>query len=311
MPSANDFISDTARYDAIVVGGSYAGLSATLALARARKRVLVIDAGQRRNRFAHAAHNLIGQDSRAPEAIIRDARADVAVYPTVTFIDGLAIAAVPDDAGFTVTLQDGSTHLAARLVLATGVADELPALPGLRDGWGKWAFHCPYCHGYEVAGQKLGVLAFLETATHLANLIPDWGPTTFLTNSVVTLTPDERNALEGRGVVVEDTAVSAIVHDDESMSGVRLEDGRVIELDALFVAAPTRQASPLAAQLGCAIDETALGPIIQVDPRGQTTVPGVFAAGDAAQPNKSLAGAIASGMLAGAGAHQSLLAPLH
>lgn len=311
MPFANDHVSDSDRYDAIVVGGSYAGLSAALSLARARKRVLVIDAGQRRNRFAHTAHNLIGQDGRAPEAIVRDARADVAAYPTATLIDGLAVAAVADETGFTVTLEDSSPHHAARLVLATGVADELPDLPGLRDGWGKWAFHCPYCHGYEVAGARLGVLAFLETATHLAKLIPDWGPTTFLTNGVVTLAPDERNALESRGVVIEDMAVSAIVHDDEGMSGVRLDDGRVIELDALFVAAPTRQASPLADQLGCAIDETALGPIVRVDAIGQTTVPGVYAAGDAAQPHKSLAGAIASGTLAGAGAHQSLLAPRH
>jgi thioredoxin reductase len=307
MPFANDHFNDTDRYDVIVVGGSYAGLAAALTLSRARKRVLVIDAGQRRNRFAHAAHNLIGQDGRAPEAIICDAQAEVAAYPTAKRVDGLAVAAVADDAGFSVTLEDGSAHHAARLVLATGVADELPDLPGLRDGWGKWVFHCPYCHGYEVAGQRLGVLAFLETGTHLANLIPDWGPTTFLTNGVVTLTPDERNALEGRGVFIEETAASAIIHDDEGMTGVRLDDGRVMELNALFVAAPTRQASPLAAQLGCVIDETVMGPIVQVDARGLTSVPGVFAAGDMAQPNKSLAGAIASGMLAGAAAHQSLL----
>lgn len=298
-------------YDVIVVGGSYAGLSAAMALGRARKRVLIIDAGQRRNRFAHAAHNLIGQDGRPPEAIVRDARAEVAAYPTTSFIDGAAVSAAPNDTGFAVTLEDGSTQHAARLILATGVEDDLPDLPGLRDGWGHWVFHCPYCHGYEVADQRLGVLAFGATASHLANLIPDWGPTTFLTNGSVSLTASERAALEARGVVVEETPVSALIDGEEGPSEVHLEDGRVIALDAIFTGVPTLLASPLAEQLGCAIDDARFGPIVRIDMLGQTTVPGVYAAGDAAQLNKSLAGAIASGGLAGAMAHQSLLPSAH
>jgi thioredoxin reductase len=299
------------QYDVIVVGGSYAGLSAALALARARKRVLVIDAGQRRNRFAHAAHNLIGQDGRPPGAIIRDARAEVAAYPTASFIEGLAVTAARQGEAFTVTLEDGSAHAAARLVLAIGVQDDLPDLRGLRDGWGNWVFHCPYCHGYEVAGLRLGVLAFSDGAAHLANLIPDWGPTTFFPNGSVSLTASEHDALAERGVVVEPAEVAALINGDAGMKGVRLSDGRVIELDAIFIAIQTRLASPLAEQLGCAIDDTPLGPVIRVDVTGQTTIPGVFAAGDAAQMNKSLAGAIASGMLAGAKAHQSLLPSAH
>lgn len=136
MQSERENTLQVDRYDVIVVGGSYAGLSAALALARARKRVLVIDAGQRRNRFMHTAHNLLGQDGRAPEVIVRNARAEVAAYPTATFIDDVAVSAAPFAAGFTVTLEDGSPHHAARLVLATGVEDELPDLPGLREGWG-------------------------------------------------------------------------------------------------------------------------------------------------------------------------------
>ncbi len=190
------------HYDVIIVGGSYAGLSAALALGRARKRVLVIDAGQRRNRFAHAAHGLLGQDGRAPDAIARDARAEVAAYPTVAFLAGTAVAAASADDGFSVVLEDGASHTAARLILAVGVVDELPDLPGLREGWGKGVLHCPYCHGYEVAGRRLGVLALLPFATHQANLIPEWGPTTFLTNGVVALEANERAALEARGVAI-------------------------------------------------------------------------------------------------------------
>lgn len=298
------------QHDVIVVGGSYAGLSAALVLARARKRVLVIDAGQRRNRFVRTAHNFLGQDGRTPDAIVRDGRAEVAAYPTVTFIDGVAISAAASDAGFTVTMEHGSTHAAARLILAIGVEDELPDLAGLREGWGNGVFHCPYCHGYEVAGQHLGVLAFDATATRLATMIPEWGPTTFLTNGTIILGASERSAVEGRGVVIEDTTVSAVINGDAGVAGVRLGDGRMIGLDALFIIVPTRLASPLAEQLGCAIDDTPLGPIIRVESLGQTTVPGVFAAGDAAQFDKSLAGAVASGRLAGTMAHHSLLPTL-
>jgi thioredoxin reductase len=299
------------HHDVIIIGGSYAGLSAALALGRARKRVLIIDAGQRRNRFAHTAHGLIGQDGRAPDAIARDARAEVAAYPTVAFLDGTAVAAAPVDSGFRVTLADGAAHTASRLILATGVVDELPDLPGLREGWGKWVFHCPYCHGYEVADRRLGVLAFTPAANHAANLIPEWGPTTYLTNGVVTLTAAERAALTARGVTIEDGTVAAIIGEGEGMSGVRLRDGRTIALDALFIAAPWRLASPLAEHLGCALDETSLGPVIRVDGLGQTSVPGVYAVGDAAQMMKSLASAVSSGYAAGAMAHQSLLPRAH
>lgn len=298
------------QYDAIVIGGSYAGLSAALSLTRARKRVLVIDAGQRRNRFAHAAHGFLGQDGRAPADIAEHARAEVAAYPTASFLAGAAVAAAPSGDGFSVTMQDGTSLTAARLVLATGVEDALPDLPGLREGWGNWVFHCPYCHGYEVAGQRLGVLAFGPLASHLANLIPDWGPTTFFTNGVIELTDAERQTFERQGLVIESGVVSALI-DGEGVRGVRLSDGRVVEVDALFTAVQTRLTGSLVEQLGCATDDTPLGPIVRVDMPGQTSVPGVFAAGDAAQLNKSLSGAVASGQLAGAMAHMSLLSSTH
>jgi len=298
------------QYDVIIVGGSYAGLSAALALGRARKQTLIVDAGQRRNRFAHEAPGFLGQDGRAPGAIVAVGRAEVAAYPTVSFLDGTAITAAPHENGFAITTADGATHTAARLVLATGVVDELPDFPGLREGWGNGVYHCPYCHGYEVAGRRLGVLAFTPMATHQANLIPEWGPTTFLTNDVVTLTAPERAALAARGVTIEDGAVAAIVHEDGALAGVRLTDGRTIALDALFIGVPWHLTSPLAEQLGCALDDTMLGPIIRVEAMGQTTVPGVYAAGDAAVMMKSLSGAVASGYAVGAMVHQSLIPAL-
>jgi thioredoxin reductase len=271
----------------------------------------VIDAGQRRNRFAHAAHGFLGQDGRAPGDIARDARAEVAAYPTIAFLDGTAVAATADSDGFAVTLENGITHTSARLILATGVEDVLPDLPGLREHWGQGVYHCPYCHGYEVADRRLGVLALGPLATHQANLIPDWGPTTFLTNGVVTLAADQRAALEARGATIEETPVAAILPAEDGIAGVRLADGRTLALDALFTGVPFRQASPLAAHLGCAIDDTPLGPIIRVDAQGQTTVPGVYATGDASsRGGHSVAGAVGNGYLVGAMAHFSLIPPL-
>lgn len=298
-------------YDVIIVGGSYAGLSAALALGRARKRTLVIDAGQRRNRFAHEAHGFLGQDGRAPWAIAADARAEVAAYPTVAFLDGTAVSAAPREGGFAVTLEDGAVQTASRLILAFGVVDELPDLPGLRERWGSGVYHCPYCHGFEVAGQRLGVLAFGPLATHQANLIPEWGPTTFLTNGVATLSVGERAALAARCVAIEETPVAAVLASGDGVSGVRLADGRMVALDALFIGVPFRLASPLAEQLGCAIEHTIAGPSIQVDPFGETTVLGVFATGDAtARLGQNVAGAVGNGYLVGAMAHRSLIPAL-
>lgn len=299
------------QHEVIIVGGSYAGLSAALALGRARKRTLIIDAGQRRNRFAHESHGFLGQDGREPGAIVADARAEVAAYPTIAFLDGTAVSAAPREGGFVVTLEDGAAHTASRLILATGVVDELPDLPGLREAWGRGVYHCPYCHGYEVAGQRLGVLAFGPLATHQAKLIPEWGPTTLLTNGVVSLSADEHAALTAHGVGIEETPVAAVLRAEEGIAGVRLADGRTLALDALFIGVPFRQASPLAEHLGCALDDTIAGPILRVDPLGETTVPGVYATGDAtSRLGHSVAGAVGHGYVVGAMVHRSLIPAL-
>jgi thioredoxin reductase len=299
-------------YDAIVVGGSYAGLAAAMPLARARRSVLVIDAGQRRNRFAREAHGFLGQDGRPPGEIVRSGRAELARYPTVSFIDGLAVAATPIDWGFAVTLADGTSHTGARLVLATGIVDELPDLPGLREHWGSGVLHCPYCHGYEVAGGRLGVLALLPIAAHQALLVRDWGDVTFFSNDVAELDPETRALLAARGIPIEEEPVAAITGEPGHVTGVQLRDGRTVALDAVFTGVPVRMASELPALLGCAFDETPLGQIIRVDATMQTTAPGVYAAGDAARTPSNIAGAVADGYLAGVAAHRSLvLSELH
>lgn len=293
--------------DVIVVGGSFAGLSAAMQLARARRTVLVVDAGLPRNRFADASHGFLGQDGKAPARIIREAACQVAAYPTVEIVQGEVLDAQAAPDGFSVTLAGGRRAQARRLILATGVADILPDLPGLEERWGASVLHCPYCHGYEHRDRPLGVLAGHPMSAHQAALIPDWGPTTLFTQGLFEPDDEQRALLDARGVTIERSPVVALMGDAPDLAAVQLADGRVVPLNALFVAPAQRMASPLAQALGCAFDEGPLGPIIRADAWKATTVPGVFAAGDAARPMQNATLASADGVLAGVGAHQSLI----
>ena len=294
-------------HDVIVVGGSFAGLSAAMQLARARRRVLVIDAGRPRNRFAAAAHGFLGQDGKPPRAILQEAVRQLRAYPTVEFVESEAVSARRTEGGFTVALAGGGEEAASCLILAIGVADELPPVPGLQERWGATVLHCPYCHGYEVAGRPLGVLANHPLSAHQAGMLPDWGPTTYFTQGAFEPNAEEASHLAARGVRVERSPVVELLGTAPALEAVRLADGRVVAVAALFTAARTRMASPLAEQLGCAFDDGPLGPCLRVDEFKQTTVPGVFAAGDAATPMHNATLASASGVMAGVCAHRSLM----
>ncbi|VWC95771.1 NAD(P)/FAD-dependent oxidoreductase [Burkholderia lata] len=300
------------HHEVIVIGGSFAGLSAAMQLARARRRVLVIDAGRPRNRFAAHAHGFFGQDGKPPVRIVEEAAAQLDAYPTVQRIAGDVRTAERDaDDRFHVTLADGSRASADRLILATGIRDELPALPGLAERWGVSVLHCPYCHGYEVSGQQLGVLASHPLSVHQAILIPDWGPTTWFTQGAVEANEEEAALLDARGVRIERSPVVEILGDAPRIDALRLADGQVVPIDALFVGARTTMASDLAQQLGCAFDDGPLGPVVRVDALKQTSVAGVFAAGDASTPMTNATFASASGVMAGVAAHRSLIWGLH
>ena len=299
---------ETDRYDAVVVGGSFAGLAAALQLGRARRRVVVVDAGRPRNRFAHASHGFLGQDGRAPADIVATARAEVLAYPTASFAGDVATHARAAGDGFEVDLASGSTLSARRLILAAGVVDELPDVPGLRERWGVTVLHCPYCHGYEVADRRFGVLAAGEMAVHQALLVPDWSAdVTLFTSGVVRPDDDQRAQLAGRGVRIEERPVAALLGEGTDLTGVRLADGEVIAIEALFTQPRLRMASPLAEQLGCEFEDAPAGPIIRTNPVKETSVPGVFAAGDAARAFANATLAAADGVLAGMSAHRSMI----
>jgi thioredoxin reductase len=294
-------------YDVIIIGGSFAGLSAALQLARARRRVLVLDSGKPRNRFAHFSHGFFGHDGQSPSAILANARSQLLCYGTVSFAEGLAAHVAKSGQGYAVTEDSGTVHTSFRLILATGVSDDLSTIPGLQERWGVSMFHCFYCHGYEVAGQRLGVLAMSDRALQTAMLLPDWSErVTLFTNGVLTLGAEQMAELSARGVSVEPVPVVALLGDAPGLSGLRLDDGRITPVDAVFTNPRTRMASPLAEQLGCEFEEGPSGAFIRTGADKQTTVPGVYAAGDAARPGHNASWAVADGVTAGISAHQSL-----
>jgi thioredoxin reductase len=289
-------------YDAIVIGGSFSGLSAALQLARARCRIAVIDSGLRRNRFASTSHGFLGQDGRPPGDIVADAKVQLLAYPNVVWMDAAAEAAEKTSDGFSVSTRDRTLN-ARRLVLATGLVDELPPLDGLAERWGKTVFHCPYCHGYELDRGKIGVLATSALSLHHALMLPDWGTVTLFLNQAFVPDAEQAAALAARGVTVEAGPVRRLT----GLATVELADGRELEMNGLFTLGNTRLASAVPAQLGCALDDGPMGPYLRTSPTMETTVPGVFACGDTARMFGNVALAVGDGALAGASTHQSLV----
>ncbi|SCB59044.1 Thioredoxin reductase [Rhizobium aethiopicum] len=296
-------------YEVIVIGGNFAGLSAAMQLTRARRRVLLVDAGKPRNRFSLASHGFLGQDGQAPAAIMGEGKRQLSLYPNITLRDGKVIRAQKEGEEFTIAIEGGGEERADRLILATGVSDTLPDIPGLRERWGRSALHCPYCHGFEVSGGELGVLANHPHSAHSAMMIPDWGATTFFTQSLFEPDEEQLARLTARGVRIERSPVVELLGDSPKLQAVRLADGRTVPVDAIFVAPKTAMASPIAEQLGCAFDDGPFGPVIRTGENKETSVKGVFAAGDAASSMHNATLASASGVLAGVHCHQSLVMP--
>lgn len=290
-------------FDAIVIGGSYAGQAAALQLARARRRVLVIDAGRRRNRAAQAAHGFLGQDGVSPAVIAAQGRAQVEAYPTVRWLEGEATRAQRSGPGFEVEVQDGGRARAHVLVLALGMEDDLPAIEGLAERWGRSVLHCPYCHGYELNQGAIGVLANGPASWQQAMLLPDWGEVTWLSQAAFPLDEAQAAALEGRGVAIESVPLLRI----EDIATAVLADGRRLAFSGVFVTPRTRVGSPLAAQLGCEFDTGPLGDYLKTDGFKETSVRGVFACGDAARVGGNVAFAVGDGTQAGAAAHRALV----
>jgi thioredoxin reductase len=287
-------------YDVVVVGGGAAGLNGALVLARARRSVVVVDAGEPRNAPAEGVHGLLGHDGTPPGELLARGREEVRRYGGQVVTASVAAAAREAD-GFVVTLADGRSTRARRLLVTTGLADELPDVPGVAEHWGHDVLHCPYCHGWEVQDQVIGVLGTGPQSVHQALLFRQWsGDVTYVTHTVP---PDEEQAeqLAARGVRVVDGAAVALEGEPDRLA-LRLADGATLALQALVVA--PRMVARAGFLAGLGLDTVphpmGVGEHVPTDPSGRTSVPGVFAAGNVTDLSAQVGGAAAAAAWAAA-----------
>ena len=294
--------------DVIIIGGSFAGLAAALQLGRARRKVIVLDTGLPRNRFADHSHGLLGHDHKSPLEILAEARQQLARYPTISLVTARAesISGTIDD--FSILTGDGGSLRARRLILSYGVADQMPELPGFAEGWGTSIVPCPYCDGFEVAGRHWGLVWSGPPSHNYVRLYHDWTDTLTVFANGQDIPPDIRADLARRGIPVVDGQITEIDHDESHNATVRLDAGPSVAVDILFAHPRNKPSARLHESLGLATVDTPLGIALKVDERRETSVPGVYAAGDLANPlMASVSTASWQGAMAGIFAQQSML----
>jgi thioredoxin reductase len=301
---------DDHEVDVLVIGGGPAGLSAALVLGRSRRSVLVVDAGEPRNAPADAMHAFLTRDGTPPEELLRIGRAEVSRYG-VAHRTGRAVLASRVGHGFRVELEHGGTVLARRLVVTTGLVDELPPIPGLAERWGRDVVHCPYCHGWEVRDRRIGVLATSAMALHQAGLFRQLSDQVVLLRHIgPEVDAEEAATLAARGIQVVEGEVVALDVPDDALVGVRLADGRQVALEVLAVAPRFVARADLLADLGLALVEHPSGTGVHVpaDPMGATEVAAVWVAGNVTDPSAQVITAAAQGTRAGAAVNADLVA---
>jgi thioredoxin reductase len=296
--------------DVVVAGGGAAGLSGALMLARARRSVVVIDAGAPRNAPAAGVHGLLARDGIRPAELVERGRAEVRGYGGQV-VAGEVGTVAREGHGFAVALADGRSVRAHRLLLATGLADELPGIPGMRARWGRDVVHCPYCHGWEIRDQAIGVLATGPRSVHQALLFRQWSDdVTFFPHTTAPPAGEEAEQLAARGIRVVNGEVASLEIEEDRLAGVRLSDGTVVGREALAVSprAAVRAAFLAALGLRSAEHPSGAGEHIPSDPAGRTGVPGLWAAGNVTDPMAQVGAAAAAGATAAAMINADLVA---
>lgn len=292
-------------YDVIIIGGSYAGLSAALSLGRSLRKVLVIDSGNPCNRVTPYSHNFLTNDGSKPKAIRDKARAQLTGYQSVTYLEGLVLSITQSGDTFEVSTQKNEVFTAKKLLFATGVTDTIPNIQGFAECWGISILHCPYCHGFESKGLKTGVLGNGDMGYELAKTISHWaGELTLYTNGTSTLSPEEVLKLNKHNISVVQNEIDYIEHEDGQVIRVQFKDTEPEEIKALYTQLPFIQQCSLPQDLGCAMTEKGF---IEIDKCLQTTIPGIYAAGDCVSLFRSVANAVAMGSKAGAMINKCLI----
>jgi thioredoxin reductase len=292
------------NFEVIIIGGSYAGLSAAMSLGRSMRKVLIIDSGVPCNRQTPHSHNFITHDGEKPAVIHEKARAEISNYETIKITDDLVIAGKKIDGGFSITTRSGDEFTTKKLVFATGIKDLMPNIKGFAESWGISVVHCPYCHGYEIRGQKTGIMANGPKAMHVASLVNNLTDNiTLLTNGKADFNEEQIDKLKKHNIGIIETLVSEIEHKDGKIRSVRFKDGSKIDFNALYAAIPFTQHSDIPVSLDCELSDQGY---IKIDAFQKTTVDGVFACGDNAAMMRSVANAVFSGNFAGAMVNKEL-----
>lgn len=293
------------KFDAIIVGGSYAGLSAAMALGRALRSVLIIDGGKPANRFTPYSHNFITHDGKRPDEIATLARQQIEKYPSVKQVQGFVVSAEKVDHEFFIRLDSGVQYTSTKLIFATGIVDLMPNIPGFADCWGKSVLHCPYCHGYEVRNVKTGIIGNGDYAFEFGSLISNWTKDlTIFTNGISELTDAQRSKLHNHNIQLIEDRIKSLQHEQGYLTGVQFESGDFIPLAAIYARPAFKQHSNIPAQLGCELSPDGY---IKIDSSHRTTVPGVYACGDNVTRLRTVSNAVAMGTVAGMMANKDLV----
>lgn len=291
-------MTHTKDYEVIIIGGSYAGLSAAMSLGRSLRRVLIIDSGLPCNRQTPYSHNFITHDGEKPSVISEKAKAQVLKYRTVGFINDLAINGKKSAGGFEITTQTGEKYQSKKLIFATGIKDTMPDIAGFTACWGISIIHCPYCHGYEFRHKITGILADSAKGFHLAGMVNNLtDKLTLFTNGTAGFTEEQMIKIKNQQIEIIESTVAAIEHEKGQIKNIIFDDGSKKHLEGLYAALPFTQHSSIPESLGCELTEHGY---IKVSPFQETTVSGIFACGDNSNMMRSVANAVHTGNLTGA-----------
>jgi thioredoxin reductase len=309
LPKLEGVVNDKKKmkeqYDVIIVGGSYSGMAAAMALGRAVRKVLVIDSGKPCNRQTPHSHNFLTNDGKSPAAIAGIARKELQQYDTVRFLEGLVTTARKSESGFEVVLEHGISFASRKLILATGIQDIFPDIPGFAACWGISVLHCPYCHGYEVRGRQTGVWANGDTGYELAALISNWtNDVTLFTNGASNLDKKQTDKLRRHDIQIVEKKIAQLEHQHGQLHSLVFEDGTMTSLNTLYARLPFVLHSPIPYDLGCGLTKDGY---VTIDAAHLTTIPGVYACGDNVTRIRTVANAVSMGTTAGMMVNKALI----
>lgn len=284
-------------FDVIIVGGSYSGLAAGMALGRAMRTVLIIDSGAPCNRQTPHSHNFLTLDGIPPAEIAAKARQQVEKYETVHFYKGLATTGTKIKNGFEIQTESGEKFSAPKIIFATGIKDIMPDIPGFSECWGITAVHCPYCHGYEIRNQKTGILGNGEYGVEFSTLISNWTKDlTLYTNGKSTLSAEQTSLLKRNNINIVETEIKSLEHTNGYLQNIVFKNGTKTAIQAIYSRAPFEQHCPVPQSLGCEITEDGY---IKIDAMHKTSIEGIYACGDNVTRMRTVANAVSMGTMTG------------